>query len=119
MAGGGLSGVRGRCGEWLVGKGVVSFIFMHRLQVPVGLHQVLQRDPSADRGICYSWWWNTPDDGQKHFSCDARRPLFGVLGRVRVGRGQRSDGRTLLGAAPGSEIEVDEGDVDLQMIIRG
>lgn len=32
--------------------------------------------------------------------------------------GQRSDGRTLLGAAPGSEIEVDEGNVDLQMMMR-
>lgn len=31
---------------------------------------------------------------------------------------QRPDGRSLLSAAPRSEIEVDEGNVDLQMMMR-
>lgn len=35
-----------------------------------------------------------------------------------TGAGQLSDGRTLLGAAPGSRIEVDEVNVDLQMALR-
>lgn len=58
---------------------------MHRLQVPVGLHQMLQWDPFADTELSYPWystaWNNSPGDGQRHFSCDDRKPLFSrVLG---------------------------------------
>jgi hypothetical protein len=55
MAGGGLGGLRSRCGERLGGRGAVSLIFMHRLQVPVGLYQVLQ-NPFVDRETCYPWY---------------------------------------------------------------
>lgn len=111
MAGGRLGGMRGGCGEWLEGRGAVSFIFMHRLQVPVGLHQVLQRDPFTDREICYLWY--------------SMRGTHLVMGRgtslattedhcseswafLGTGMDQRPDGRSLLSAAPRSEIEVDE-----------
>lgn len=94
---------------------------MHRLQVPVGLHQVLQRDPFPDREICYPWYsargthlvmgrGTSLATTEDHCS-----ESWGLLG---TRTGQISDSRTLLGAAPGSEIEVDEGNVDLQMMIR-
>lgn len=66
MAGGGLGGLRGGCGEWLV----------------------------MGRGTSLA---TTEDHCSKSWA---------FLG---TGTDQRSDGQSLLGAAPGSEIEVDEG----------
>lgn len=94
---------------------------MHRLQVPVGMHQMLQRDPFADRELCYSRYSTRGTHlvmGRGTSLATTENHCSESWGLWGTGAGQLSDGRTLLGAAPGSRIEVDEVNVDLQMALR-